>query len=40
MEMRSAILFSAVIVAIVLVPAFFLEGEAGAFLPPLAVTIC
>ena len=38
MEMRSAILFSAVMVAIVLVPAFFLEGEAGAFLPPLAVT--
>ena len=28
-EMRSAILFSAVMAAIVLVPAFFLEGEAG-----------
>jgi CzcA family heavy metal efflux pump len=35
-EMRSAILFATLIVAAVLLPAFFMEGEAGAFLPPIA----
>lgn len=36
LEMRSAILFATLIVAAVLLPAFFMEGEAGAFLPPIA----
>ena len=34
--MRSAILFATLIVAAVLLPAFFMEGEAGAFLPAIA----
>ncbi|HEX6433817.1 MAG TPA: efflux RND transporter permease subunit [Gemmatimonadales bacterium] len=37
-EMRSAVLFSAAIVVMVLIPAFFMDGESGAFLPPLAVS--
>ncbi len=36
LEMRSAILFATLIVAAVLLPAFFMEGEAGAFLPEIA----
>ena len=36
LEMRSAILFATLIVAAVLLPAFFMEGEAGAFLPAIA----
>ena len=32
-EMRSAILFATLIVAAVVLPAFFMDGEAGAFLP-------
>ena len=36
LEMRSAILFATLIVASVVLAAFFLEGEAGAFLPPIA----
>ena len=36
LEMRSAILFATLIVVAVLLPAFFMEGEAGAFLPPIA----
>jgi len=36
LEMRSAILFTTLIVAAVLLPAFFLEREAGAFLPAIA----
>lgn len=38
LEMRSAILFAAVIVVMAMAPAFFMEREAGAFLPPLAVS--
>ncbi|MGH8927644.1 MAG: efflux RND transporter permease subunit, partial [Acidimicrobiia bacterium] len=38
LEMRSSILFSAVIVAMALVPAFFMVGEAGAFFPEVAVS--
>ena len=37
-QMRSAILFATLIVAAVLLPAFFMEGEAGAFLPEIATT--
>ena len=36
LEMRSAILFATLIIGAVLLPAFFMEGEAGAFLPPIA----
>jgi Cu/Ag efflux pump CusA len=36
LEMRSAMLFATLIVAAIVVPAFFLEGEAGAFLPEIA----
>ena len=36
LEMRSAILFATLIVAAVVLPAFFMEGEAGAFLPAIA----
>ena len=36
LSMRSAILFATLIVAAVLLPAFFMEGEAGAFLPAIA----
>lgn len=36
LEMRSAILVATLIVVAVLLPAFFMEGEAGAFLPPIA----
>ncbi len=36
LEMRGAILFATLIVVAVLLPAYFLEGEAGAFLPPIA----
>jgi CzcA family heavy metal efflux pump len=36
LQMRSAILFATLIVAAVLLPAFFMEGEAGAFLPAIA----
>jgi Cu/Ag efflux pump CusA len=36
LEMRSAILFATLIVGAVLLPAYFMEGEAGAFLPPIA----
>jgi Cu/Ag efflux pump CusA len=36
LEMRSAILFTMLIVAAVLLPSFFLEREAGAFLPAIA----
>jgi len=36
LQMRSAILFATLIVAAVLLPAFFMEGEAGAFLPEIA----
>jgi Cu/Ag efflux pump CusA len=36
LEMRSAILFATLIVAAVVLPAFFMEGEAGAFLPEIA----
>ncbi len=35
-EMRSAVLFGTLIVAAVLLPAFFIEGESGAFLPAIA----
>lgn len=38
LEMRNAIFFSALMVVMLLVPAFFTQGEAGAFLPPLAVS--
>ena len=37
-EMRSAMLFASLVVAAALLPAFFMEGEAGAFLPPIATT--
>jgi Cu/Ag efflux pump CusA len=36
MEMRSAILFATLIVGAAVVPAFFMEGEGGAFLPAIA----
>jgi Cu/Ag efflux pump CusA len=36
LQMRSAILFATLIVAAALLPAFFMEGEAGAFLPEIA----
>jgi CzcA family heavy metal efflux pump len=36
LEMRSAILFATLIMGAVLLPAFFMEGEAGAFLPAVA----
>ena len=36
LEMRSAIVFTTLIVAAVLLPSFFLEREAGAFLPAIA----
>jgi Cu/Ag efflux pump CusA len=36
LAMRSAILFATLIVAAVLLPAFFMQGEAGAFLPAIA----
>lgn len=36
LEMRSAILFATLIVGAVLLPAYFMQGEAGAFLPPIA----
>ena len=36
LEMRSAVLFATLIVAAVLLPAFFMEGDAGAFMPPIA----
>ena len=38
LEMRSAILFATLIAVAVLLPAYFMEGEAGAFLPPIAST--
>jgi Cu/Ag efflux pump CusA len=37
-EMRSSFLFAALIVIAALVPVFFLEGQPGAFLPPIAVS--
>jgi Cu/Ag efflux pump CusA len=36
-DLRGALLFAALIGAAVLLPAFFLEGEAGAFLPEIAI---
>jgi Cu/Ag efflux pump CusA len=36
LEMRSAILFATLMVAAIVLPAFFLEGEAGEFLPAIA----
>jgi Cu/Ag efflux pump CusA len=36
LEMRSAMLFATLIVAAAVLPAFFMEGEAGAFLPAIA----
>ena len=36
LEMRSSLLYATLIVVAALVPAFFLEGQPGAFLPPLA----
>jgi CzcA family heavy metal efflux pump len=38
LEMRSAVLFASLIVVAALVPAFFLEGQTGSFLPPMAVS--
>ncbi len=38
LEMRSSLLFATLIVALATLPMFFLQGEAGAFLPPLAVS--
>ena len=38
LEMRSAILFATLMIVAVLLPAFFMEGEAGAFLPPIAAS--
>jgi len=38
LAMRSAILFATLIVVAILLPAFFMEGEAGAFLPAIATT--
>ena len=38
LEMRTAILFATLIVAAILLPAFFMEGESGAFLPEIAGT--
>ena len=38
LEMRRAALYAALIVAAALLPIFFMEGEAGAFLPPIAAT--
>jgi Cu/Ag efflux pump CusA len=38
LEMRSGVLYATLIVLAVLVPAFFLQGEAGAFLPSIALT--
>ncbi|HVF08313.1 MAG TPA: efflux RND transporter permease subunit [Actinomycetota bacterium] len=38
LEMRSAMLFATLIVGAALLPAFFLEGEAGAFLPAIATS--
>jgi Cu/Ag efflux pump CusA len=35
LEMRGAVLFATLIVGAVVLPAYFLEGEAGAFLPPI-----
>ncbi|MGH2679286.1 MAG: efflux RND transporter permease subunit [Actinomycetota bacterium] len=36
LEMRSSLLYATLIVVAAVVPAFFLEGQPGAFLPPLA----
>ncbi|HET9722735.1 MAG TPA: efflux RND transporter permease subunit [Actinomycetota bacterium] len=38
MEMRSALLFATLVVLATLVPAFFLEGQPGAFLPDMAAS--
>ncbi len=38
LEMRRTLLYATLIVAAALLPAFFLEGDAGAFLPPIATT--
>ncbi|HJV04084.1 MAG TPA: efflux RND transporter permease subunit, partial [Actinomycetota bacterium] len=38
LEMRSAMVYAVLIVLAALVPAFFMEGPAGAFLPPLALS--
>jgi Cu/Ag efflux pump CusA len=38
LEMRSAMLFATLIVGAALLPAFFMEGEAGAFLPAIATS--
>ena len=35
--MRTSALYATLIVAAVLIPAFFMEAEAGAFLPPAAI---
>ena len=37
MEMRTSALYASLIVAAVLIPAFFMQAEAGAFLPPAAI---
>lgn len=37
-EMRRPILYASLIVAAALLPAFFMDGEAGAFLPPIAIS--
>ena len=37
-EMRGAMIFATLIVMAALAPAFFMEAEAGAFLPPIALT--
>ncbi|MGQ0668672.1 MAG: efflux RND transporter permease subunit [Actinomycetota bacterium] len=38
LEMRSSVLYATLLVIAALLPAFFLEGQAGAFLPPLALS--
>jgi len=38
LEMRSSVLYATLIVIAALMPAFFLEGQPGAFLPPLALS--
>jgi Cu/Ag efflux pump CusA len=38
LEMRGSLLFATLIVGAALLPAFFLEGQPGAFLPPLILT--
>ena len=37
-EMRSVMLFATLVIGAAVLPAFFLEGEAGAFLPPIATS--